>query len=343
MALRLTLSACLALALVTGASVARAQQQDPLALAEQAYVDVNFAGALALAQQALESGAYGPAELVRVYRLIGVAAAAEGDAERAIDACVRMFALAPDAQIDEDLSPRLRQPFMDALGRWTARGASFEAHARRLQGSRGIAVTLSDPLSMATRIVVFTRIGSTGELSPTELPAGGEVMIPVDGLSDGDAVELYVRVLDRYGNRLIELGSEIEPRVLEPATAQSTPEPAPRPVAPPPPSGGLTPWLFGAGVALTLASGAVLTWSIVDVLESHADYLSAPTLEKYYYGLDLQTRTNILIGTTAALGVATLVLAFFTDWGGSPPEEGALAFDVFASPELAGGSLRGRF
>jgi hypothetical protein len=338
------MNACLVVALASCApSLARAQE-DPLARAEQAYVDVNFADALVFAQQALESGAYGPAELARIYRLIGVAAAAEGDTERAIDACERMFALDPDAQIDEDLSPRLRQPFMDALGRWTARRATFEAGARRLRGSRGIAVTLSDPLSMGARMVAFTRIGgAAGELSPTELPAGAEHVIPIEGLTDEDAVELYVRVLDAHGNRLIELGSAIEPRVFRGESASEIAEVvAPSPATPPPASGGVTPWLFGVGVALTLASGAVLAWSIVDVLDSHSDYLSAPTLEKYYYGLDLQTRTNILIGTTAALGLATVVLAIFTDWGGSPAES-ALAFDVLASPELTGASLRGRF
>jgi hypothetical protein len=38
----------------------------------------------------------------------------------------------------------------------------------------------------------------------------------------------------------------------------------------------------------------------------------------YQKGVDKQHRTNILIGVTAGVGVATGVIgAFFTDWGGS--------------------------
>ena len=38
----------------------------------------------------------------------------------------------------------------------------------------------------------------------------------------------------------------------------------------------------------------------------------------YQQGLDKQHRTNVLIGVTAGVGVATGVIgAFFTDWGGA--------------------------
>jgi len=38
----------------------------------------------------------------------------------------------------------------------------------------------------------------------------------------------------------------------------------------------------------------------------------------YNQGLDKQHRTNILLGVTAGVGVATAVVgAFFTDWGGA--------------------------
>ena len=36
----------------------------------------------------------------------------------------------------------------------------------------------------------------------------------------------------------------------------------------------------------------------------------------YQDGLAKETRTNVLIGVTAGLGAATLVLALFTDWDG---------------------------
>jgi hypothetical protein len=43
---------------------------------------------------------------------------------------------------------------------------------------------------------------------------------------------------------------------------------------------------------------------------------------EYKDGLAKQTRTNVLLGVTAAVGVTTGVIgAFFTDWGGSPAAE----------------------
>ncbi len=84
------------------------------------------------------------------------------------------------------------------------------------------------------------------------------------------------------------------------------------------PSSGLPPWMFVTGAVVTVGLGAVTVWSGLDVLSAHDDYKGDKRTEQTYQdGRDKEKRTNVLIGATAAAGVATAVLAIFTDWGGS--------------------------
>jgi hypothetical protein len=87
---------------------------------------------------------------------------------------------------------------------------------------------------------------------------------------------------------------------------------------------GLHPGVFAAGVVLTAAAGGVLVWSGVDALGNPGpDAVRAgcrgqgEACPLYQQGLDAQTRTNALIGVTAGLGAVTVLLAIFTDFGGS--------------------------
>jgi hypothetical protein len=80
--------------------------------------------------------------------------------------------------------------------------------------------------------------------------------------------------------------------------------------------GGLSPWYFASGAIATAGLGAATIWSGLDVLSAHDTYKKNPTQTGYDDGKSRETRTNILIGATSVVGVATGVLALFTDWGG---------------------------
>ncbi len=93
-------------------------------------------------------------------------------------------------------------------------------------------------------------------------------------------------------------------------------------------SGALPPVAFWVGVGLTAVSGAVTVWSGLDTQNNPGpnkvrDACQAvPQADDcnslYQKGVDKQHRTNILIGVTAGVGIATGVIgAFFTDWGNS--------------------------
>jgi hypothetical protein len=79
---------------------------------------------------------------------------------------------------------------------------------------------------------------------------------------------------------------------------------------------GLSPWIFAGGAVATVGLGAVTLWSGLDVLSAHNAYQKNETTQGYNDGKSKETRTNVLIGATAVVSVATGVIALFTDWSG---------------------------
>lgn len=82
-------------------------------------------------------------------------------------------------------------------------------------------------------------------------------------------------------------------------------------------SEGLSIWYFLSGAVVTVGAGVATLWSGLDAVELHNEYEKNPTREIYESGLDKELRTNIFIGITVAAGVATGVLALFTQWDDS--------------------------
>ncbi len=110
----------------------------------------------------------------------------------------------------------------------------------------------------------------------------------------------------------------------------------PAPVTPPPPdksadqgadhpANTLPRPVFWAGVGLTAVMTGVTIWSGIDTQNNPgADKVrdacnagNSQCQDLYNQGHSKQTRTNVLLGVTAGVGIATGVIgAFFTDWGG---------------------------
>lgn len=92
------------------------------------------------------------------------------------------------------------------------------------------------------------------------------------------------------------------------------------------------------GAGLTAVSAGVLVWSGLDTLSARDAYVNAPTESGYNDGVGRELRTNVLIGVTAALGVATAAGALFlTDWSGARRTRSAHVAP-FALPHPGGGA-----
>lgn len=208
-------AAYVALCLLTTTLVHAQGSQSHLTAAEAAYGEIDFEAVLREASAALESGGNTAAQLERVYELIGIAAAATGDEERSRDAYVKMLALNPEAQVDTNLAPRLRSPFMEARGFWSSRTDRLEVEVRLVRRDRSVRVVLSDPLDMAVEVRVRTRIaGEFVNYDDERVQAAPSTLVEVEGLPDAPQIEYVLDVLDGFGNRLASLGNEDEPRVL---------------------------------------------------------------------------------------------------------------------------------
>lgn len=119
-------------------------------------------------------------------------------------------------------------------------------------------------------------------------------------------------------------------------------EPPPPETTPSEGSGGLSPAVAITGLVLTAGAGGVLIWSGVDALDGVPAYEAMPTDERLAEGQTRELRTNILIGVTAGLGAATVILMVFTDWDGDG-ESSATDDDepvaVSVVPTQGGGAL----
>lgn len=187
---------------------------DPLALAEQAYLDVDFETIQLHGEDALAGGRLTPQQLVRVYQLLGIAAVALGDSEAAHRYFVVMLAIDPAARLPSTVPPRLRGPYMEARGEVSARSQQLTAEVGLAHAEGGVRVVVTDPFELVRRLRVHARVEGAAEYETTEREVQGEVLVPVAGGSSAERVECWVELVDQFGNRVLQLGDAIEPRVL---------------------------------------------------------------------------------------------------------------------------------
>lgn len=97
---------------------------------------------------------------------------------------------------------------------------------------------------------------------------------------------------------------------------------------------GLAPAFFYTGVAATVVLGGVTVWSGLDTNSARSDYDQHPTQQGLDDGLAKEHRTNILLGATAVVGVATAVVGLFaTNWKPHPEKRTATrGFAVGVAP-----------
>jgi hypothetical protein len=119
-------------------------------------------------------------------------------------------------------------------------------------------------------------------------------------------------------------GPEAEPEVAAAPPLEPNDEPAPPPEEAPK-SKGLPPTVVWIGAGATAVAGGVTIWSGLDTLNNPgADKVKAECAQGdtncalYKEGRSKQTRTNVLLGVTGGLALATgLIAAIAVDWG--PP------------------------
>jgi hypothetical protein len=149
---------------------------------------------------------------------------------------------------------------------------------------------------------------------PVVYVAAGEHVAEAD--DQGRAIRKVVRVAP---GELVSVTLAPEPK-KEPAVIVLGPPPPP-PVAPPS-RRPLPPAVPIVGLVLTAAAGGLTLASGLDTRSKRDAFLEDRTQPRLDDAYASQTRTNVLIATTAGLGVVTAVLAgFFTEWSGAHASE----------------------
>jgi len=207
------LASALAVGLVLAlTSVARAEEPPTLARAEAAYVAVDFESTVSLAHDALVAGGNEPSSTLRLYTLLGIAAAALGDEATARDAFRHVVALDPQGHLDKTLSPKIRSPYLDVRGEVTAHGEIRPLQAYLTRQAQSLLVDLDDPVGIAHAVEVSYRAAHAPELLTAQLTPGEASVGPVP--AGAKQVEYALVVRDAHRNELYRRGKPERPEVL---------------------------------------------------------------------------------------------------------------------------------
>lgn len=242
------LTTALALLLPTTALAQTRALQD----VERAYQNVDFTATHALAERALQAGVATHAQTLRLYVLLGISAAALGNSEEAKQDFVLALAVDPRLKLDKTLSPKMREPYLEAQGYWAAAPERLAISAKASQDRKQLVVSLVDPKSLVDRVELGVAPIGVLPRSKFVLESKPVTRLTLPAAFDGRGFEYTLRALDRFGNVLAEQGTDGEPEL-----APSLPLRIAGGAHVEPPRSYLWPALFGAGALGAAAAGVV--------------------------------------------------------------------------------------
>jgi hypothetical protein len=201
---------CLGVLLTTPAFA----QSRGLAEAERAYQAVDFPAAHSLAKKALEAGGADREQTARLYVLLGISAAAQGDPDEAKADFVIALAVQPSLKLDKGLSPKVRDPYLEARGYWAAASDRLALSGKPSSNREHLIVQLSDPAHLVSKLEL--RVAEPGAtVRPSfDLAAAATVRFSLPTELRGRSYEYSLRALDRFGNVLAERGSDADPELV---------------------------------------------------------------------------------------------------------------------------------
>jgi hypothetical protein len=185
-----------------------------LAAAEHAYQDVDFPETRADAERALETGHASPEQTARIHVLLGISAAALGDTDDAKTHFIAALAVDPTLHLDKSLSPKIRGPYLEAQGYWSASSERLAVSATRSSDDAHLVIHLQDPAALASKIELRLAAPGARERSRFALEPAAVTRFAVPARLRERDYEYVLRALDRYGNVLSERGSDADPELV---------------------------------------------------------------------------------------------------------------------------------
>jgi tetratricopeptide (TPR) repeat protein len=272
--------------------------------AARLFKQMNYRGALKIAQRALKSSESEPQDLVSAYRIQGLCLSALGKGSKAVHSFKKLLAIDPSFRLSRDISPKLTPPFKKAL-RLVGNLDPISLIHQEPDSPESLAglelkVTIqSDPFSMIASVRLQYRVGEVWrqmKVASVKAPATASMTLPAD--LEGSEIVYYFEVQNRHGGILARAGSQAEPfrietRASHPLMAVEPPPPDPLMTATDPtPAGssaepgeekedGGTPWYkswwFWTVVGVAVAGAATAT--VLMVQEAPTTYYYYPEVE----------------------------------------------------------------
>lgn len=210
-------------------------------------LEMKYPEALKLANQSLKSSSSDPKELAKAYEIQGTCLASLGKTKAAVLSFRRLLAIDPGFRFGENISPKIAEPFDQALKESKDQKKISLVHTAPAQevpvGKLELKASLeADPLSMVKRIRMRYQVdGGKQKRKTRRIKGPGTAAMKFSKKLKAKEIRYWFEAINRHGGVLARAGSESEPFVvkIQPPVVAVSPvvkkKLEPEPPEPPPP------------------------------------------------------------------------------------------------------------
>jgi hypothetical protein len=203
--------------LVLCALPASGRAADDLDRAIELTLEMKYPEALKLANQALKASSSGPKELAKAYEIQGMSLASLGKTKAAVQSFRRLLAIDPGFRFGENISPKIAEPFDQALKESKNQKKIFLAHTapEKEVAVKKLALKASleaDPLTMVKKIRMRYQVDGGKQKRKTKRIKGpGTVKMKFSKKLKAKEIRYWFEAINRHGGVLARAGTEKEP------------------------------------------------------------------------------------------------------------------------------------
>jgi hypothetical protein len=203
--------------LILSALPAAVQAGGDLDRAVELTLEMKYPEALKLANKTLKSSSSGPGELAKAYEIQGMCLASLGKTKAAVQSFRRLLAIDPGFRFGENISPKIAEPFDQALGESKNQKKISLAHSALAEevarDKLVLKVTLeANPLSMVRKIRMRYRAdGGKKKVKTRRIKKPGAVAMKFSKKLKAKEISYWFEAQNRHGGVLARAGTEKEP------------------------------------------------------------------------------------------------------------------------------------
>jgi hypothetical protein len=178
---------------------------------------MDYPQALKLANKALKSSSSEPGELAKAYEIQGMCLASLGKTKAAVQSFRRLLAIEPGFRFGENISPKIAEPFDQALKESKDQKKIALAHTAPEEEVtlKKLALKVSleaDPLSMVKKIRMRYRAdGKKQKRKTRRIKRPGKVTMKFPKKLKAKEIRYWFEAINRHGGVLARAGTEKEP------------------------------------------------------------------------------------------------------------------------------------